>query len=137
MANLKNVNFMSETKFDSVATSDDELYLVDYGDIDFVVEYKVNADGSWCRKYRSGWLEQGGQITMNDSTNLTVAFPKKFANTNYTWKVQGIRTTGQDAYAWQCGIYENYTTSSMQIRNSSNGTMVICWEVKGQGAEEE
>ena len=100
---------------------------------DYVVEsYKDGAN--WYRVYKSGWIEQGGRITMTDSTNQTVSFLKAMFDTNYTWNIHGIRTGGADNYAWQCGIYSTYTTTSMQIRNSSNGTMTICWEVKGQGA---
>ena len=104
--------------------------------IDYVVEFKrpTAEDPTWYRKYKSGWLEQGGRITMTDSTNQTVSFLKTMFDTNYTWNIHGIRTGGNDNYAWQCGIYSTYTTTSFQIRNSSNGTMTICWEVKGQGA---
>ena len=101
---------------------------------DYVVE-SYNEGTNWYRVYKSGWIEQGGRITMTDSTNQTVSFLKAMFDTNYTWNIHGIRTGGHDNFAWQCGIYSTYTTTSMQIRNSSNGTMTICWEVKGQGAE--
>ena len=39
---------------------------------------------SWYRKYSDGWIEQGGEFTKNQDTNITVTFPVAFRNTNYT-----------------------------------------------------
>lgn len=49
--------------------------------IDFVVEsYKDNA-GNWYRKYRSGWVEQGGRTATNGQV---VTFPTPFKEPDYT-----------------------------------------------------
>lgn len=48
---------------------------------DVVVEYKISSNGkNWYRKYKSGWLEQGG---VTDDLQQTVIFPKPFTNINY------------------------------------------------------
>ena len=49
--------------------------------IDYVVESQINEDGSWYRKYKSGWLEQGVKQT---AEGQTLTFLKPFADTNYT-----------------------------------------------------
>ena len=52
---------------------------------DYVVESQVNSDGSWYRKYKSGWLEQGGvtpalEIPLNPTSGVaTVTFLKPFS----------------------------------------------------------
>jgi hypothetical protein len=55
---------------------------------DYVIEYKTGLSGSgftngWYRKYKSGWLEQGG-LTKFDLTkpNNTIFFSKKFLRVN-------------------------------------------------------
>lgn len=106
--------------------------------VDYVVESQLptaDNDYTWYRLYKSGWVEQGGQITLADSTNTTVNFPITFSDSNYSWSINGIRTTGADQYAWQCGVYNTKDTGSMQIRNSSNGTMVISWITCGISAQ--
>lgn len=50
--------------------------------IDYVVEAWQSDDGSmWYRRYKSGWLEQGG--TQKVYTNQVLSFPAPFADTNY------------------------------------------------------
>lgn len=61
----------------SVATSQD--------DIDFVIEWqKATADNdyTWYRKYKSGWVEQGGRSSVTGSGSAT--FPIAMTDTNYT-----------------------------------------------------
>ena len=53
------------------------LTTADLQNIDYVVERQVNADGSWYRKYKSGWWEQGGLVNVE---NTTVTFPKPFSD---------------------------------------------------------
>lgn len=53
--------------------------------IDFVVETWISSDGnSWCRRYRSGWLEQG--VIIRVATNRWT-FPKAFQTTNITFAI--------------------------------------------------
>lgn len=41
---------------------------------DYVVDYKINADGSWYRRYKSGWVEQGGFVVTPSSYENFVNF---------------------------------------------------------------
>jgi hypothetical protein len=51
MANLKNINFMSQSKFDEVETYDDEIYAVDYKQQREIPDYtagtKITATGNY------------------------------------------------------------------------------------------
>lgn len=58
---------------------------------DYVVDWQIPTsanDYMWYRKYKSGWVEQGGiakiQATTNRWEGITVAFPKQMANNMYT-----------------------------------------------------
>lgn len=56
--------------------------------IDFVVESYDDGQGNWYRKYRSGWIEQGGvvQVTgVNSYNSYTLNFLQEFSDTNYTF----------------------------------------------------
>lgn len=140
MANLKNINFMSKAKFDSVTTSDDELYFVDFGDIDFVVESYVNGT-NWYRVYKSGWVEQGGYTSgVENNNDLNVVFLKPMENNKYTATI-GWDLNDDGIYHSRHAVirYGTRTTTGFSIRNardigSSADGMAISWQVSGQGA---
>ena len=101
---------------------------------DYVVESQVNADGSWYRKYKSGWLEQGGGFGSNDDTNTIVTLLKPYANTTYSIIVGQMIGSSGDATYWNFAVF-NKTTSTVTIHNATNGAGNICqWEAKGMGA---
>lgn len=61
------------------------------GLFDYVIETQnptAENNYTWYRKYKSGWIEQGGiakiQATTNKWEGITVAFPKQMANNMYT-----------------------------------------------------
>lgn len=101
--------------------------------IDYVVESKVNSDGSWYRKYKSGWLEQGGiGLTVSADGTKTVTLIKPFKNTKYivNWlDKDGFTTNG----AGSRGI-SNKTTTSFVACNGQDRNMNIGWIAIGQGA---
>lgn len=102
--------------------------------IDYVVESQVNADGSWYRKYKSGWLEQGGGFGSNDATDTIVTLLKPYANTTYSIMVGQMIGLAGDASFWNFAV-ANKTTSTVTIHNATNGAGNICqWEAKGMGA---
>lgn len=129
MAKLKKVNFMSESKFDSVTPSDDELYFVDLGDIDFVVESYSNGT-NWYRIYRSGWIEQGGYIAASTSISQVNKLHKEMKDTNYHINITAI------VNSWTGGLNSVFdlTTSSFKLWTSDDSSYNSCpvkWEVKG------
>lgn len=110
------------------------------GTADFVVESKVNDDGSWYRLYKSGWVEQGG-VYIGEKTDkhiATVTFLKKMKGTTYFPTMQ--RTTssseGSTYPPRDFGCF-NLTVDGMSFvafasDRKSFGTR---WKVEGQAAE--
>lgn len=101
--------------------------------IDYIVESKVNSDGSWYRKYKSGWLEQGGiGLTVSVDGTKTVTLIKPFKDTKYI-----VNWLDQDGFmvssAGTRGI-SNKTTTSFVACNGQDKNMNIGWIAIGQGA---
>lgn len=94
--------------------------------IDFQLPTAEN-NYTWYRKYKSGWVEQGGSVS--GGTSETVTFPIEMADTHYTV-----------AYGNISGTYEQVrtntkTTTSINIKNSSGGgTVSTDWQVSGLSA---
>lgn len=101
--------------------------------IDYIVESKVKSDGSWYRKYKSGWLEQGGiGLTVSVDGKKTVTLIKPFKNTKYivNWLDQnGFMINGEGTR----GISDKTTTSFVAC-NGQDRNMNIGWIAFGQGA---
>lgn len=106
--------------------------------IDYVVE-SGNVGSEWYRKYKSGWLEQGGIVPASEG-NIT--FLKPFANTNYT--VIGnvsltYRRVGQGDGSGSVLFFPEATSFcyvSLAARNFGDiGTQNISWRAEGQGAQ--
>lgn len=101
--------------------------------IDYVVESEVNSGGSWYRKYKSGWLEQGALgLTVKTDSTKTVTLTKPFKDTNYyvNWLDQnGYVLTSQGTR----GV-SNKTTTSFVACNGQDRAMAIGWVAFGQGA---
>ena len=108
--------------------------------IDYVVEFQVNAEGSWYRKYKSGWVEQGGLVTVSGTVGATVTLLKPFANTAYNIQLT-LQTTNAVGYlantAQSVNIANSKTTTSFGVQTAGimnyeiNG---ISWRAEGQGA---
>ena len=98
--------------------------------MDYVVDSYADASGNWYRVYKSGWVEQGGlSNTMNGSTLITVTFLKPMADANYA---TNIAPTPGGVYTG-CGVGEK-TSTSMQLANTSQAVVKLCWFIMGQGA---
>ena len=93
---------------------------------DYVVESYKDDQGNWYRKYKSGWLEQGGVVTAAGEVTLL----KPFANTAYSVQATSLYTNYTN---WGFGI--NKTSVSSFHLNMNTGTQGTMWEAKGQGAE--
>lgn len=79
---------------------------------DYVIESWCAADGtSWYRKYKSGWVEQGG-IT----TSAAVNFPVPFSNTNYTIDAIAEMIDGGVGTISVCYANKTATSISLQVR---------------------
>lgn len=105
---------------------------------DYVVEskYPTAADPSWYRKYKSGWLEQGGLAKSN--SDVTVTLLKPFADTNYSVQCTNRRLSTSDGWGWIFVL--NMTTTSFMARACYAGgdttDINAMWEAKGAGKKD-
>lgn len=112
----------------SVATSQD--------DIDFVVEWqKPTAENSytWYRKYKSGWVEQGGCISLNgqiSETNKIIKLPVEMAYSTYFCSAAANANVGNVTYIG----WEKTTEFSIGINVSAENTGKTTWFVCGMAA---
>lgn len=79
--------------------------------VDYVVESWTGGEGGWYRKYRSGWIEQGGLVGSGGTT--TVTLPTAFTATTYTVMVQTKNDTGHTFQA----AADSLTKTSFKIRS--------------------
>lgn len=103
---------------------------------DVVTSYWVASDGqSWYRKYKSGWLEQGGIKPATSGGATAITFPLSFANTNYVFQAspEYYRSADNTEFGWS-----SKTTSgiSMYFREDYSPwrSVSLMWEAKGIGA---
>lgn len=91
---------------------------------------------TWYRKYKSGWVEQGGDVIMAASSGGTkqVSLPIAMADTNYTCSTIG--RSGGTLTWWS--EQDNRTTTSITVGwnyYSGQGTFVgFSWQVSGMAA---
>jgi hypothetical protein len=103
---------------------------------DYVIESQLpTADNNytWYRKYKSGWVEQGGKVKLNgpiSSSNKRVSFPVTMANTNYFAMAAADANVDFVVYVgWQA-------VDGMSVGTKSDAsTNTTTWEVKGMAAQ--
>lgn len=98
---------------------------------DYVVEFQVNPDGSWYRKYKSGWLEQGARY--ETSINIeNITFFKPFASVPLV--LTSVQSTSRTRYNdFGIDVY-NLTTTGFTKQDLRTVGMGWGWEAKGMGA---
>lgn len=95
---------------------------------DYVVETYTNGT-SWYRKYKSGWVEQGGRSDyVSSNIPLVVNLLLPMQNTNY---YSGAVDTGASGSSYGT---QNTSTSQITIYVNSGSNQQARWEVKGYGA---
>lgn len=103
--------------------------------IDYVVEAWQSDDGSmWYRRYKSGWLEQGG--TQKVYTNQVLSFPAPFADTNYA--LVGLPIEMNANMGSNDMSYSTKTATSIKFILRFNGAAQsgfnCMWYASGKGA---
>ena len=108
-------------------------------DADFVVAFQkpTSANGyTWYRKYKSGWVEQGGSYEMTIGTanaQFSISLPVEMANVRYT---ASVNVQGGWATENVAQIEGNTTTVLNGYAKSSNSsTKYILWQVSGMFAQ--
>lgn len=110
---------------------------------DYVIESQTpTADNNytWYRKYKSGWVEMGGQKVTNGGNATAVTLPVTMADTNYDIFIQGQTSTdGHDNATWQVmPVSTNtspQTTTGFYAQASITGyNLTFFWRVSGFAA---
>ncbi len=110
---------------------------------DYVVESQMpTADNNytWYRKYKSGWIEMGGQKVTNGGNATAVTLPVTMADINYNILIQG--RTSSDGYenaSWQVMPVKTatspQTTTGFYVQASITGyNLTFYWRVAGIAA---
>lgn len=108
---------------------------------DYVVESQLPTalnNYTWYRKYKSGWVEQGGYYNGNVTagSSASVSLPITMADTNYTC----IITAEQNDTDWTYGVLKDgsrTTTGFYIFAGGGSGSDKIkgaCWQVSGVAA---
>ena len=102
---------------------------------DAVIEYQVpTADNNytWYRKYKSGWVEQGGYVT---NAPVTINLPVEMADTNYTAiKIVNTNYDGNtNSVTWSSLILVKVSTKQVKLCQTSGGP-AQSWMVCGIAA---
>lgn len=104
------------------------------GSVDFVVSYKTptDSDPTWYRVYKSGWVEQGGNIVSSSDayTTPTVNLLKAMKDTSYYINIQSSRGANSSIYS-PC-LYAKTTSSFSAGYVVANGVGGALWQVSGQ-----
>lgn len=102
---------------------------------DYVIESQLPTAANnytWYRKYKSGWVEQGGIVPPNSGTSGTVILPVVMSDTNYTVLSNNGNSAANNFFAVN-------TTNSMMTTEihwlKSASKMGGSWEVKGMYAQ--
>ena len=113
--------------------------------VDFVVESQeptAGNDYTWYRKYRSGWVEQGGYVAADNNSypSKSVALPITMANTDYQVRKQihsgaNLGGAGWDYVADKSSTGTANTTTTVYLSVASVAYCFgVWWEVKGKAA---
>ena len=115
--------------FNSKADSDLKNIPANY---DYVVESQMPTEANgytWYRKYKSGWVEQGGTLLGTDSY-VTTVFPVEFTNDKYTLfciNHQNVATAWSNRFG-----FDKTTTGFTWVSNSN---IPEDWQASGMSAQ--
>lgn len=136
---IENTAGLNASLFNSKA--DIDLNNVSAG-IDFVVESQLPTaqnNYTWYRKYKSGWVEMGGEFTQtaNSAIEPTITFPVELADTHYmiVWSAGAANTTAGTYFAHQV-VESSKATTGCQVKTGNNNTTftVLNWQVSYMAA---
>lgn len=101
--------------------------------IDFIVEKQDPNAGNnytWYRKYKSGWVEQGGIVSGVTSSYVSKTLPVEMSDTNYTF----ICNTSESFVGNQYAVGNPTSVTAFQIKYTGSGTATCSWQVSGIAA---
>jgi hypothetical protein len=145
------IGSFTQTAVENTAGLNAELFNgkadLDFGNtsmIDYVVEKQDPTSSNnytWYRKYRSGWVEQGGRIPGNVGGTYNVSMPVEMADTNYNFIGTGYKDNNDNGFVAACIDTSNMSTTGFRVYtryviNGSTGSPSQGgqWQVSGMAA---
>lgn len=106
--------------------------------VDIVVESQLptSANGyTWYRKYKSGWVEQGGYKEISTGGSATISLPIAMVDTNYSAQMTPASNTS-GASPRIAIIKSNLTTTTITLNwySYNDGQAKAYWQVSGMSA---
>lgn len=101
--------------------------------IDFVIDSQLPTaqnNYTWYRKYKSGWVEQGGILTGITSTYSSKTLPVEMSDTNYTF----ICNTSESFVGNQYAVGNPTSVTAFQIKYTGSSAVTCSWQVSGMAA---
>lgn len=106
------------------------FHATDYSEGDYVVFFQAPTatnNYTWYRKYKSGWVEQGGVETLTGVKEKQITFPVIMLDNNYTPSVTAAWSSSAGP---QMEGVENLQTTGMRLTTSYEG-VTLWWQVCG------
>ncbi len=100
---------------------------------DYVVDFQAPTAANnytWYRKYKSGWIRQGGEEVLTGVQQKQITFPVVMKDSNYTPTVTGAWSSASGP---QMEGTENRQTTGMRLTASYQG-VTLFWTIEGQAA---
>lgn len=97
---------------------------------DYVVAFQAPtaANGyTWYRKYKSGWVEQGGLCV----GKKTATFPVPMNDSDYIWSINSIYDNTSTAIYSELGALSNKSATSL---TKAGNAQTFVWSVRGMAA---
>lgn len=94
-------------------------------DIDYVIESGSNSVG-WYRKWKSGWVEQGGYINNLGTATVSITLPVTMANSNYNISLSSYNSTQTGYLIW----VRDVPTTTIILKATAT-VNIAYWSVKG------
>lgn len=128
-AGITSEQLNSKADISNVQALETRTDILEQGDYVVASQKPTSSNGyTWYRKYKSGWVEQGGITSVS-----TVYFPIVMADTNYTF----VRTNG----AGRAATYTNEIFTSVAPRTTTSMGLgmesaigPVSWQVSGMAA---
>lgn len=97
-----------------------ESEIPDISSADYVIEWQnptAENNYTWYRKYKSGWVEMGGEIPLNTST---VTMPVQLHDVNYIVFIIYKLTQSNNTITFKAASTHAQTTTNFSVVESSN-----------------
>lgn len=101
--------------------------------LDWVIETWRDGAGGWYRKYRSGWVEQGGRVSVKPDASVNVTVFVEFASTDYcaNWIACDANSKSPNSAGSRVAIPQ--TTATIELYNGDDVNGNALWYAFGQG----